>query len=191
MTEFRTHTIESAPDASRDALRGVSERMGFVPNLYATFAESPALLEGYLALAGIFDRSTSFSATERQVILLTASSENECHYCMAAHTAIAGMQRVPLEIVEALRRGEVLPDARLQALSEFAREVVQQRGRVPEAEIDAFLAAGFTRAQVLEVVLGIGLKTLSNYTNHMADTPLDAAFGRHAWVPSPGPAAAL
>ena len=181
MTEFNVHTIDSAPQAARPLLEGAQKKMGFVPNLYGTFAKSPALLEAYLSLGGIFDRSTSFNATERQVVLLATSFENNCEYCMAAHSTLAGMQRVPDDVVQALRQGGPLADARLEALRSFTSKVVAERGWVPEADVATFLAAGFTRAQVLDVVLGVGMKTLSNYATHMAPTPVDEAFSPHAW----------
>lgn len=181
MTTFNVHTTDSAPEASQQLLEGARKKMGFVPNLYGTFAEAPALLEAYLTLGGIFDRSTSFNATERQVVLLSTSFENECEYCMAAHTTLAGMQRVPGEVVQAVRSGEPIEDGRLQALASFTRKVVTERGWVPEPDVQAFLDAGFTRAQVLEVVLGVGMKTLSNYATHMAQTPVDEAFAPNAW----------
>ncbi len=182
MTDFKVHTIESAPEASRPLLEKAQKTLGFVPNLYGVFAESPAMLEAYVTLGGIFDRST-FTATERQVVLLTAIFENECDYCMAAHSTIAGMQRVPDDVVQALRRGEPIPDARLEALSDFARKVVRERGWVLEADVQAFLDAGFTQAQLLEVILGIGMKILSNYTNHITKTPVDEAFQANTWTP--------
>ncbi len=183
MTDFGVHTIKSAPEASRPILEKAQKTLGFVPNLYGIFAESPAMLEAYATLGGIFDRSTSFSATERQVVLLTAIFENECDYCMAAHSTIAGMQCVPDDVVQALRGGEPIPDARLEALSDFARKVVRERGWVSEGDVQAFLDAGFTQAQLLEVILGIGMKTLSNYANHIARTPVDEAFQANAWTP--------
>ncbi len=182
MTKFKTHTIESAPEAWRPTLEKAQETLGFVPNLYGVFAESPAMLEAYTTLGGIFDRST-LTATERQVVLLTVIFENESDYCMAAHSTIAGMQRVPEDVVLALRNGEPIPDARLEALSDLARRMVRERGWVSEGDVQAFLDAGFTRAQLLEVILGIGMKILSNYANHIARTPVDEAFQANAWTP--------
>ncbi|MEM7305094.1 MAG: carboxymuconolactone decarboxylase family protein [Planctomycetota bacterium] len=180
MTSFPVHTQDSAPDRAKPILEGAQRAMGFVPNLYGTFAGSPALLEAYTALSKAFD-STSFTATERQVVLLTASFENGCDYCMAAHSTIAGMQKVPADVVEALREGAPIGEARLDALANFTRIVVRERGWASEDDIQAFLAAGFEQPQVLEVILGVGMKTLSNYTNHVASTPLDAAFQPQAW----------
>ena len=139
MTHFTVHTIESAPEKSKATLTQAKKSLGFVPNLYGVLAESPAMLEAYATVGGIFDRSTSFTATERQVILLTAIFENECDYCMAAHSTIAGMQRVPDDVVEALRAGKPIADPKLEALSAFTRQVVRERGWASDENVRAFL----------------------------------------------------
>ena len=180
---FQVHTTDSAPEASRSILDQAQKTLGFIPNLYGVFAESPAMLKAYATLGSIFESATSFSATERQVVLLSVILENECDYCMAAHSTIAGMQGVPAEVVEAIRTDEPIQDPGLQALSSFTRKVVRERGWVSKSDIGSFLDAGYTRAQLLEVVLGIGMKILSNYTNHIARTPVDEAFQEHTWTP--------
>ncbi len=183
MTTFQVHTIESAPEGSRPTLTQAQKTLGFVPNLYGVFAESPATLKAYATLGGIFDSSTAFSPTERQVILLSVIFENECDYCMAAHSTIAGMQNVPDHVVEALRNGEPIRDARLEALRAFTRKLTRERGWVSEPDVETFLEAGYAKAQVLEVVLGVAMKILSNYTNHITRTPVDEAFQEHTWTP--------
>ncbi|MEM7247031.1 MAG: carboxymuconolactone decarboxylase family protein [Acidobacteriota bacterium] len=180
-TTFPQHTLETAPTESRPHLETVKKAYGSIPNLMATFAGSPALLEGYLALGDIFDSLTAFDATERQVVLLATSYENECDYCMAAHTAIAGMQGVDADVIESLRKGEPLADTKLRALHDFTQAVVAKRGWVEDDDVQAFITAGYTKRHVLEVVLGVGLKTLSNFTNHVAQTPLDAQFKKFEW----------
>jgi alkylhydroperoxidase family enzyme len=102
-------------------------------------------------------------------------------YCVAAHSVIAGMQQVPGDVVGAIREGKPIADAKLEALRRFTSAVTKTRGRPAEDDSRAFLATGFTQAQILEVVLGVGMKTLSNYTNHIAGTPLDSAFAKAAW----------
>ncbi len=184
MTDFTIHTPESAPASSKPILEGAQKSLGFVPNLYGVLAESPALLEAYTKVGGLFDGLRSFNATERQIVLLSTSFENGCHYCMAAHSTIAGMQKVPEAIVQALRSGEPIADARLEALRTFTRTVVRERGWVAPAVVQTFLDAGFTRGQLLEVILGVGMKTLSNYVNHVASIPLDDAFQPAAWTSS-------
>lgn len=178
--DFPIHTADSAPAPASDALRQVARAYGFVPNLMGVMAGAPALAEAYLAVAAAFDRTTLTQA-ERQVVLLAASFENDCSYCMAAHTTAAHVHQIDGAVVKSLREGTPLPDNKFEALRRFTAEVVESRGWPTPETVDQFLAAGYTSAQALEVVLGVGLKTLSNYTNHLADTPLDRAFSSLAW----------
>ncbi len=180
MTDYKVHTIDSAPGASKAILGKVNEKYGFIPNLMGVLAESPAALEAYATLSGIFEKS-DFSPVEQQVILLTINRFNECRYCMAAHSIIAKGAGMEDATLDALRTGKALPDARQNALAEFTRSVVEKRGWVSDSGIEAFLAAGFTKANALEVILGTSFKTLSNYANHIAKTPVDTAFAGQSW----------
>lgn len=181
MTDFTAYTVDTAPAAARPIFEGVKAAFGFVPNLQSYMAESPELLAGYTALWDLFSK-TSLTAHEQQVVYLTANFENECHYCMAGHTTLAKMQKMDAGVIAALRAGTPLPDARLEALHRFATLVVRNRGWVDTAEVDAFLAAGFTRQNVLEVVLGVATKVMSNYTNHIVHTPLDSFMQGNEWT---------
>lgn len=183
MTDFTVHTIETAPEASKPLLESAKKASGFVPNLYANMAEAPAILEGYLTLNKIFS-TTNLSETERQIILMANNLLNDCRYCMAAHTTIMQMRKVDEDVIASLRAGTPLADAKLEALRQFAIVVNESRGNPSEADIEALLAAGYTKQTVLEVVLGTSLKTLSNYTNHIVGTEVDAAFAPNAWAPS-------
>ncbi len=182
MTKFTTHTIESAPEAALPILQGAKDAFGFVPNLLATMAEAPAVLEGYMTLAGIFDK-TNLSDTERQIILMTNNRLNGCTYCMAAHTSLSQMAGVSNEIIEALRNNTPIADAKLEALRTFTTIINESRGWPTEEQVETFLAAGYNKTAVLEVILGTALKVLSNYTNHIAHTEVDAAFAPNAWTP--------
>lgn len=182
MNSFKVHTKETAQLKSAELLGNAEKTIGFIPNLLGVFAESPAALKAYLTIGQIFDES-SLSPTEGQVVILAASRFNECHYCVAAHSVVANMQKVPSDVVEAIRNDLPIADSKLQALRVFTTAVVDKRGRISDDDIAAFLAAGYKNAQVLEVILGISFKILSNYTNHIADTPLDSAFKRKAWTP--------
>ncbi len=177
---YTVHTIETAPEAAKAPLTEARQAYGFIPNLLGVMAESPALLKAYRTLSGLFEE-TSLSPIERQIVLLTTSYENGCEYCVAAHSVIAAMQKLPADAVQAIRDGKPIADPKLETLRRFTAAVVDSRGRPSDAEIEAFVAAGYGRQQVLEVVLGVGMKTLSNYTNHVADTPLDPAFAGSAW----------
>ncbi|MCH9681495.1 MAG: carboxymuconolactone decarboxylase family protein [Deltaproteobacteria bacterium] len=180
MTDFSIHTHQTAPQGSKPILEGVQKAYGFVPNLMGTLAESPAAVEGYAALSGIFGNS-DLTPTEQEVILMTNNRLNNCGYCMAAHTTVARMKRLPDDVIESLRNGLPIADAKLETLRLFAAKVNRQRGVIDPADVDAFLAAGYTRANILEVILGTALKVMSNYSSHVADTPIDGAFQSNIW----------
>ena len=182
MSDFETHTLETAPEASKPFIQGAQNAYGFVPNLLGTMAEAPAMLEGYMTLAGIFDK-TNLSETERQIILMTNNRLNGCVYCMAAHTSLSQMSGVADDVIEALRNGAPIADTKLEALRQFAIVINESRGWPTEEQVSDFIAAGYTRQTVIEVILGAALKVMSNYTNHVAETELDAAFAANAWTP--------
>lgn len=180
MTEFTTHTLESAPDASKPIIRNVQAKMGFLPNLMAGMSESPVMVESYLTLMGIFDK-TNLSETERQIILMTNNRLNDCHYCMAAHTAVSKMAGVDEQALQALRDGSVIANPKFEALRQFTITIYVTRGRPTQAQIDAFLGAGYTKETILEVIVGTSLKVLSNYSTPTVKPPLDSAFEAYAW----------
>lgn len=181
MTAFTLHTPETAPAGSRAILENVEAAWKFIPNLHRVLAESPATLEAYSAAFTLFDKS-SFTPAERQVIYLAVNYENECEYCMSGHSALAAMSGVQPDVIEALRENEMISNPRLQALRDFAGSVTRTRANLNPGEVEAFLAAGFTKAQVLEVILAVSVKTISNYVNHIAKTPLDAFMAGTKWV---------
>ncbi len=101
---------------------------------------------------------------------------------MAAHSLIAtAMSKVPAEVTEAIRNGRTIPDARLQELSNFTRTLLNKRGLPSKEDVEAFRQASYTDKQVLDVILAIAVKTLSNYSNHLMHTPVDGAFAKFAW----------
>lgn len=165
-----------APAKSQPLLDQVKRDLGFVPNLFAAFANSPVLLEGYLALNAAYE-SGSLTPLERQLVLLAASVVNQCDYCTAAHsTLLKGVLKVSPDIVTAVRENRSLPNERHDALVTLARAMVVTRGQVPAQTINAFIGAGYRRDQVAEVLVGVALKTLSNYTSHLSPPEIDAAF---------------
>lgn len=178
--DFPIYTIDTAPEDSKAALIHAKQTFGFIPNLEGIFAQAPAMLKGSMALWDLFE-TTSFSSVEQQVIYLTANYEHECCYCMAAHSGLAKMVGISTEDIQALRNGTPLLDSRLQALRHFTKRIIQARGWVDDDEIKEFLAAGYTQRQVLEVILGIAIKIMHNYTNHIAKTPLDKPFQPYVW----------
>jgi uncharacterized peroxidase-related enzyme len=182
MSTFNVHTKDTAQTRSAELLANAEKAFGFVPNLLGMFAESPTALKAYLTIEQIFNES-SFSLTERQVVILAASRFNECRYCMAAHSTSAGMQKVPADVIEAIRSDQPIADSKLETLRTFTTTVLEKRGWISDDDTATFLAAGYSKEQILEVILGISVKTLSNYVDHVADTPLDDAFAAKAWAP--------
>jgi alkylhydroperoxidase family enzyme len=178
--DFPIYTIDTAPEESKATLVHAKETFGFIPNLEGIFAQSPALLKGSMTLWDLF-QTTSFSPVEQQAIYLTANYEHECHYCMAAHSGLAKIIGMSANDIQALRDGTSLSDPKLQALRHFTKRMVQVRGWIDDSEIKEFLAAGYTQQHVLEVILGIAIKILHNYTNHIAKTPLDKPFQPYVW----------
>ena len=182
MTTFTTHTIESAPEASKPILKAAKKKLGFIPNLMATMSESPVMVESYLTMMGLFDK-TALSETERQIILMTNNRLNGCTYCMAAHTAVSKKFRVDDDVIEALRSASPINDPKLEALRTFAIIIHETHGRPTDEQIEAFFAAGYTKQTILEVIVGTSLKVLSNYTTPIVKPKLDKAFAPMAWNP--------
>jgi AhpD family alkylhydroperoxidase len=181
MPSFEVHSIESAPEKSKPLLKHAQQTYGgMIPNIHAVMAESPALLEAYGILGNMLAGS-SLDMAEQNIVWLTVNFENDCHYCMAAHTVVARHAGLSEIDIDALRAGTPLANPRHEALRRFTAKMVRERGWLSEPEVDALLQAGYTRETALDVVLGIGMKTLSNYTNHLANTPVDAAFASSTW----------
>ncbi|MBI1869155.1 MAG: carboxymuconolactone decarboxylase family protein [Methylocystis sp.] len=174
---------EKAEGDARDVLAKAKKQVGFIPNMYARMAHAPGLLETYLGGYKAFRTRSGFSAVEQELIFLVISRENGCEYCVAALSALLANIKpaVPKEVIEACRSAAVIADARLESLARFARRMVQSRGLPARADVEQFLAAGFKERQILDIVLAIGVKTLSNYSNHLFHTPLDPAFSAWAW----------
>ena len=182
MDRFKPHTLQTAAPEAREMLADVEKNYGFVPNLIGNMAEAPATLKAYLTLGELMGE-TSFSPAEQQVIFLAVSRFNECGYCVGAHSAIAQMQKVPVDVIRSIRDDRVIANDKLEALRRFTTLVVEKRGWLTEGDTKEFLDAGYSRRQIVEVLLGVAMKTISNYTNHVAGTELDEAFADHAWRP--------
>jgi len=182
MSDFPKHDIESAPESARPVLEEAKTQMGFVPNLYAHMAEAPSALHGYKALAKLVGES-SLDAQEQQVAFLAASVTNRCGFCVAAHSMMAKqMAGVDAGLVNALRDNTALPtEGKLGALARFTQAMVEKRGFVDQSDLDDFMTAGYGHQQVLEVVLVVAMKTLSNYTNHVAETETNEELAGEAW----------
>lgn len=180
MPDFTLHDQASAPEAAKPLLAESQKAFGMIPGLHAVMAEAPAVLEAYKQLHRLVMES-SFDNDEKTVLWQTINVEHGCHYCVPAHTGIAKSMNVSDDISNALRDEAPLPNARLEALRAFVLAVVRKRGEVSEEDLGAFYDAGYTRRQVLEVILGVSQKIMSNYINHIAQTPVDQSFQKFAW----------
>jgi alkylhydroperoxidase family enzyme len=180
MTDFTKHTIDSAPDAAKPHLENSFKNNGRIPGLHAVMADAPALLAAYNFAHQQF-MATSLTDEEKTVVWQTINVEQNCHYCVPAHTGIAKMMKIDDAITQALRDETPLPTDKLEALRDFTLLVVRNRGFVEDADTQAFLDAGFTKQNILEVILGASQKLMSNYVNHLAKTPVDQVFEKFAW----------
>ncbi|MGX9417615.1 carboxymuconolactone decarboxylase family protein [Vibrio sp. RC27] len=180
MGNFKIHTMDTVPAESKEFAENSFKANGRLPGLHGVMAEAPGLLEGYQILHKLFVES-SFDVDEKTVIWQTINVEHECHYCVPAHTGIAHMMGVDPSLTEALRNSAPMPTERLQVLHDTTLAMTRERGYLSQEQVDRFFAAGYTQRQMLELVLGQAQKLMSNYTNHLAETPVDAVFEKFAW----------
>jgi uncharacterized peroxidase-related enzyme len=181
MSDYPVHTLQSAPAASQETLAKLKEGWGFLPNLGAVIAESPAALELLANAYGALMSKSELTAAEQQIISVAASRENRCEYCVSAHSTMALSAQVPADLLTNLREGRPLKDAKLEALRVVTIKMVTERGYLSEEDRRRFFAAGYTPGQLLEVVGWVAIKTLTNYTNHIANTPIDPQWQGQLW----------
>ena len=176
--------LETAKGRTKEVLEAGKKSAGGVPNMYAGMANVPALLDGYLHGYQLFRNESGFTPAEQELVFLSIARVNECTYCVAAHSFIADVvSKTPAQAVQAVRDDTPVDDARLAALSTFTQTMVSSRGKPTPGELAAFLHAGYSEKNVLDIILAIAVKTISNYSNHLLHTPLDAMFEAQAWTP--------
>lgn len=180
MSQYPVHTIESAPEKSKPALQGLQQNLGMIPNLAATMATSPTLIGGFVAAFGNF-HGGSFNGAEKQALLLTNAVSNRSAWAVAFHSTLALKEGLAAADVQAIREKRAPADAKLAALVELDRALIEQRGAVSEAQLSAFRAAGFSEAQVLEVIAGLAVSVMANYAGNITQPPLEAPFRAQAW----------
>ncbi len=180
MVDFTIHTKDTAPEASKELLEKMEGAYGFIPNLGGVMAESPSMIGSLMALAMNFGKG-SLSPVEQQVVAISVSAYNGCAYCVASHSMAAKKARMSDQALEAVRTGGVIEDAKLEALHTFTKIMVEKRGWASDAEVQAVIDAGYTQQNILDVNVGITMKTLTNYTNHIVKTPLNEAYEPAKW----------
>ncbi|KCZ93893.1 carboxymuconolactone decarboxylase family protein [Hyphomonas johnsonii] len=181
MTGFKIETLATAPAGSRDILDAIDAGLGFVPNVYGVFARAPNALSALAAINAGFDAS-SFTPGEREIIALTTSVYNQCPYCVAGHSTFALAHGVDPETVEAVRAGGLSKDTRLQVIGQLTLSILEKKGALGPSEIRSFLNAGFQPVHILELLVGIAGKTMTNFASKIARIPLDDAFAAQAWA---------
>lgn len=175
MNNFTIHTLETAPEKSKELLKQSKDGAGFIPNMHAVMAESPVLLRAYKEMGKLFNE-TSFTSVEREVIEMTINQVNGCSYCVAAHSYFDRLSKFPEDILSALLEEKPLENSKLHTLRLFTKVVIEKRGWVSSEEVESFLSSGYSMEQLMEVIVGIAHKTMSNYLNHIAETPIDNQF---------------
>ncbi|MDE3934089.1 carboxymuconolactone decarboxylase family protein [Glaesserella parasuis] len=180
MSKFQIHTIDTAPEAAKEALQAVKNNNGFIPNLIGVLANAPTALETYRTVGAINQR-TSLTPTEREVVQITVAVANGCGFCVAGHTAISIKQiKMPDELLQALRKATPIQDNKLDTLARFTLSVINTKGKVGETLLNEFFAVGYTQQNALDVVLGVSLASLCNYANNLADTPINPELQPYA-----------
>ncbi len=167
---FSVPTREEVSPANQTLLDNLKSAMGFVPNLYAYYAKNETALADYLALQ---NRKSTLKAREREVINLVTSQINGCRYCQAAHTALGKMNGFSEEQILEIRSGSASFDDKLHALAGFTQSVVENRGHASEESKEAFLKAGYNEANLIDVVIVIGDKIISNYLHNLTGFAVD------------------
>ena len=182
MQTFPVHTIESAPEKSKPTLQMLAEKFGFLPNVMATMAESPILLNGFVGSFGSF-HGGSFNEAEKQILLLTNAVTLRCPWTVAAHSTFAIEDGIAPSEVAAIRAGSLPEDRKYAALSGLTRALIEKRGVLAKADIAAFTAAGYSETQIFEVIAGVGTSTMAATTTNMAATPIEERFQAQRWMP--------
>ncbi|MBI3124039.1 MAG: carboxymuconolactone decarboxylase family protein [Ignavibacteriales bacterium] len=175
MQKFTIHTLETAPEESKELLKQSQRGAGFIPNMHAIMAESPVILKAYKEIGKLFSQTT-FTPVEREIIEMTINQANGCTYCIAAHSYFDKLSKFPEEISTALLENKPLQNPKLQTLRIFTKNIIEKRGWVSPEEVVTFFSAGYSKEQLLELIVGVAHKIMSNYANHIANTQIDAEF---------------
>jgi uncharacterized peroxidase-related enzyme len=174
---------EHATETQKELLTTARKENKMIPNMYKAMANSPILLKSYMTAYKDFREQSNFMPAEQEIVFLTISVENNCSYCMAAHSLLADMvSKVHPSITDAIRNGTVITDNKLKALADFVAIMVNKRGNPSEEDVKIFFENGYNEKHILDIILAISIKTISNYTNHIFHTELDSAFKIREWT---------
>lgn len=178
MSRLSIPSQADAPAASQPILDAVNAQLGVVPNLFRLIAKSPAALGGFAAFSGALQKTLDVKTRER--IALAVAQVNGCDYCLSAHSYLASnLAKLGAEEIALNRRGGST-DPKADAAVRFAAKVTQERGHVSEAELAAVRLAGFTEAQVVEIIALVAENCFTNFLNEVAKTDIDFPVVRAA-----------
>lgn len=182
MFMFHKITLENAEVKAKLILNRAKSRIGYIPNIYGMMANSPSMLETYTVGDSAFRQESIFSNSEKEIIYLTISRENKCRYCVAVHSTLADtVSNVPVEITEAIREDKKIPDRKYSSLIKFTQSMVTTHGQPSIDEVKDFRSAGYSERHILDIIHAIAIKTMSNYSNHLFNTPIDDMFKSREW----------
>lgn len=170
MSNFNVPTREEVSESNQAIFDNLKNALGFVPNLYATYAHSENALGNYLAFSGA---KTSLSAKQKEVVNLAVSQVNECLYCLAAHTAIGKMNGFTDDQILELRKGRASFDTKLDALARLAKNITENKGTTDAEVLEYYFNAGWTKENLVDTIVLVGDKTISNYLHKTTDVPVD------------------
>ena len=182
MARLPVHTVETAPEAAKPRVEAALKANGFIPNLIGVLANAPEALAFYQEV-GKLNAANSLTPGEVEVVQIIAAKTNECGFCVAGHTKIATLKKLLSEkAIQASRHLNPVEfdDAKLAALAASTQAVMAKKGAVSDAELQAFLDAGYNKQQAVEVVMGVALATLCNYTNNLAQTDINPELRDYA-----------
>ncbi|MCV6622680.1 MAG: carboxymuconolactone decarboxylase family protein [Cellvibrionaceae bacterium] len=180
MAEFTFHTTDTDNPKRKALLEKAQAGYGMIPNMIAGLSESPAAAEAYMALSKAVVKG-SLTKEQQHVMWFTANAEHGCEYCMTGHTGLAMMDKIDQGVIDSARNVSSYEDPKLEALRQFTLIMIRQRGWADDAQVQAFLDAGYNKENIMDVIIGIAHKTVSNYANHLMQTPLDKGSEPLAW----------
>lgn len=179
---FTYYEPENAPLESKELMEQSLAAFGMLPNLHKVLAEAPVTYQAYNQIFTSFMKDSSLSPVEQQIVFMTANFENNCHYCVPGHTWMMKSAKMSDDVIEALREGTQLPDKKLQALHDFTKALLDNRGHIGDKKLADFLVAGYSKRQALEVLTGLAAKLISNFTNALTHTEVDEPMKPFSWT---------
>jgi uncharacterized peroxidase-related enzyme len=169
-TKFEVPSKEEVTSENKAILEGLEKKVGFIPNIYSTYAYSEHGLDRYLTFSG---GKTSLNNKEKELVNLVVSQVNNCKYCLAAHTAIGKMNGFSDEQMIEIRKGQATFEPKLNALAQFVKSITENRGQINDSVLQEFFDAGYEKGNLVDVILAIGEKTTTNLLHRVTDVPLD------------------